>query len=1134
MTKEEANRLIEATFKNPFDESQFRRFVKNLLNDVNESKAFEYHGTFIPDAYGDYIRQYKRLGQYTDPEGNVLDVLTVRLRKESSLDRARTMQRNFIATYFKRRGDDKDNALVAFYHDDLDDWRFSYVRRDYRLEQTESGKVKIREELSPARRYSFLVGTTEPSHTAQQQLVPILQDDRNNPTLSQLDEAFNIEKVTREFFEKYRALYLKLKEELDELVKNDQKIREEFTTKNIATENFAKKLLGQIIFLYFIQKKGWMGVEKDASGNYKPWGAGPKDFLRKLYEKKYINYKNFFNDVLEPLFYQALAIDRGEVPEFTQFKCKIPFLNGGLFEPIGGYSWEETDILIKNETIEQILDSFDLYNFTVREDEPLEKEVAVDPEMLGKVFENLLKVKDRKSKGTYYTPREIVHYMCQESLINYLDTALNTHQEPFVKQRPVQQKLLGNPDPEQLGLTMSDYKPTVPKGDIEEFIRKGELIIQHDMRVINEGKETKTYPLRLPEFIRENAERIDDTLTSMKICDPAVGSGAFLVGMMQEIVKVREILTTYMGESPERTAYNFKRHCIQESIYGVDIDPSAVDIAKLRLWLSLVVDEADFERIKPLPNLEYKVVCGNSLLGVEKDLFNEQLFKLLETLKSQYFEETNPREKDELKRKIDSLIKQITNNDEHFDFQVYFSEVFHKKGGFDVVIANPPYVRQEQIKPLKSLLQKQGYSVYNSTSDIYTYFLEKAYNILKPLGISTFITSNKWMRAKYGDKLRQFFRKQTNINRIIDFGGYKVFDATVDTNITIFQKPKDRNNLNQTISFTLINEDYRAKQIIEDYIKTHTLEIPQQALDDKHFTFADNIVLRLKEKIERIGTPLGNWDINIYRGIITGLNEAFVIDTLTKERLCAEDPKSADIIKPLLRGRDIHKYFYEWAGLWLIFIPWHFPLHNDKNIVGASKRAEKLFQEEYPALYKHLSQYKEKLSKRNKDEIGIRYEWHALQRCAATYYAEFGKEKIVYPVIGTESLFCFDTRGYFHNDKVFHITGDTLRFLIAILNSRLTFWYLLKIGSGLGKEGFEFRKIYLEQLPIPKIPDQKQQPFISLVDKILSITNDDHYLENPKNQAQVKEYERQIDQMVYKLYGLTQEEIAIIGNLNRN
>src|SRR3990170_3709151 len=736
MTKEEAKRLIEETFKNPFDESQFRRFVKNLLNDINESKAFEFHGAYIPDAYGDYIRQYKRLGQYTDPEGKVLDVLTVRLMKESSLDRARTMQRNFIATYFKRRGDDKDNALVAFYHDDLDDWRFSYVRRDYRLEQAESGKVKVREELSPARRYSFLVGTTEPSHTAQQQLVPILQDDRNNPTLSQLQEAFNIEKVTKEFFEKYRGLYLKLREELDELVKKDKRIREEFTTKTIATENFAKKLLGQIVFLYFLQKKGWMGVEKDENGNYKPWGTGSKDFLRRLFEKKYVHYKNFFNDVLEPLFYQALAIDRGEVSEFTQFKCKIPFLNGGLFEPIGGYSWEETDILIKNETFAEIIDTFDLYNFTVREDEPLEKEVAVDPEMLGKVFENLLEVKDRKSKGTYYTPREIVHYMCQESLINYLDTALNTHQEPFVKQRPVQQKLLGNPDPEQLGLTMSDYKPTVPKEDIEEFIRKGELIIQHDMRVINEGKETKTYPLRLPEFIRENAERIDDTLASMKICDPAVGSGAFLVGMMQEIIKAREILTTYVGESPERTAYNFKRHCIQESIYGVDIDPSAVDIAKLRLWLSLVVDEEDFERIKPLPNLEYKVVCGNSLLGVEKDLFNEQLFKLLETLKSQYFEETNPRKKDELKRKIDSLIKQITNNDKHFDFHVYFSEVFHKTGGFDVVIGNPPYggklsTREKEI--LKSTWRE------DKTGNTASYFIFRGLSVLKNGAVITYI-----------------------------------------------------------------------------------------------------------------------------------------------------------------------------------------------------------------------------------------------------------------------------------------------------------------------------------------------------------------------------------------------------------
>ncbi len=224
--------------------------------------------------------------------------------------------------------------------------------------------------------------------------------------------------------------------------------------------------MGQIVFLYFLQKKGWFGVERD-----KEWGSGSKHFLRELFEKKHGNYKNFFNDILEPLFYEALRLERpGDY--YSRFNCRIPFLNGGLFDPLGDYDWWNTDILLPNDLFSNnrktkegdigdgILDIFDRYNFTVKEDEPLEKEVAVDPEMLGKVFENLLEVKDRKSKGTYYTPREIVHYMCQESLVNYLATELE-------------------------GKTS--------KEDIETLIKYGEAVVEHDSRVASEGCETERY-----------------------------------------------------------------------------------------------------------------------------------------------------------------------------------------------------------------------------------------------------------------------------------------------------------------------------------------------------------------------------------------------------------------------------------------------------------------------------------------------------------------------------------------------------------------------------------------------------------------------------------------------------------------
>ncbi|MBU0896258.1 MAG: hypothetical protein KKB76_01385, partial [Candidatus Omnitrophica bacterium] len=602
MDKKQAQALIKETFESTFDKGRFVSFVKNLLNDVEEA-TFMYKGNYIPDAYEQYINTLERIGKYTDGEHKI-DILIAKLKKETSIERARTMQRNFVAWYLNgsRGGELKDAALVAFVAPNEEDWRFSLVKMDYRFEEGKKGRMRVKEEFTPARRWSFLVGVNENSHTAQSQLVDLVIDDERNPVLNQIEEAFNIEKVTKEFFEKYKDLFLRVKDALDELVKRDEKLRSDFKDKEVDTANFAKKLLGQIVFLYFLQKKGWFGVKKDEE-----WGTGSKRFFRDLFEGEVIPYKNFFNDVLEPLFYDALALDRSHIDHWNDhFQCKIPFLNGGLFDPINNYSWEKTVIDLPNDLFSNyrkdiktgdigngILDIFDRYNFTVKEDEPLEKEVAVDPEMLGKVFENLLEVKDRKSKGTYYTPREIVHYMCQQSLINYLSTEL---------------------------------EGKITKEDIETLIKYGEQVGENEATVEAKGRETDTYSYKLSESIRQNAELVDEKLASIKVCDPAIGSGAFPVGMMTEIVRARKTLSSYIKDSG-RTLYNFKRDCIHNSLYGVDIDPSAVEIAKLRLWLSLVVDEDDIRQIKPLPNLDYKIMQGNSLLdeygGVR--LFDDKL-----------------------------------------------------------------------------------------------------------------------------------------------------------------------------------------------------------------------------------------------------------------------------------------------------------------------------------------------------------------------------------------------------------------------------------------------------------------------------------------------------------------------------
>jgi hypothetical protein len=587
--------------------------------------------------------------------------------------------------------------------------------------------------------------------------------------------------------------------------------------------NFAKKLLGQIVFLYFLQKKGWFGVGRDND-----WGTGSKHFLRELFKKKHGDYNNFFNDILEPLFYEALRIDRShDDGYYSRFNCKIPFLNGGLFDPIGNYDWVRTDILIPDKLFSNnvktkegdkgtgMLDVFDRYNFTVKEDEPLEKEVAIDPELLGKSYEKFNAIrpdnfdefkkalksgrkgeenKFNKKFGVYYTPREIVHYMCQQSLINYLDTAVNTHKESIITKPAVQKKIFGPQIPVQQTLTSDSYKPIIPKKDIERLIQIGEQFSENEARVLSKGKETKTYFHQLPESIRKNAKLIDDKLAEITVCDPAVGSGAFPVGMMSEIVKARNVLSVFLNDKSRKT-YNFKRRCIEHSLYGVDIDPGAVEIAKLRLWLSLVVDEQDIKNIKPLPNLDYKIVCGNSLLGVEKNLFNYQLFNELEKLKPLFFNETNPTKKQEYKKQIDKLISEITSGHAEFDFEVYFSEVFHNKGGFDVVIANPPYItvtlgkKQDFFsKEEISILKKRYNDVFEYKGNTYALFLKRSFSIIGSKKLCTFIIPNTLLLNSTFEKMRKFLLANTSICNLVNITDKVFRDAEIGGNLILIYK----------------------------------------------------------------------------------------------------------------------------------------------------------------------------------------------------------------------------------------------------------------------------------------------------------------------------------------------------------
>lgn len=811
MTTEQAKNLIIQTFENQFNKNNFITFISNLLKSYDKEKAFGSRNGIqgVTESFLDFISSWERIGRYTDEDENIIDILIVKLKRETSLYRARTAQRNFVANYLMGKlgtSSQKDAALVAFVSPDEEDWRFSLVKMQYRFAETPTGRIKVKEEFTPAKRWSFIVGKNEKSHTAQSRFVEFLINDDYKPTLEDLEKAFDVEVVTKEFFEKYRDLFIRTKLEIDKILQNDKRVKDEFENKEINSVDFAKKLLGQIVFLYFLQKKGWFGVER---GN--AWGTGPKDFFRKLFNKEFGDYQNFYNDILEPLFYEALRTDRSADDHYySKFNCKIPFLNGGLFDPLNDYDWVNTDIIISNELFSNssgdgILDIFDLYNFTVNEEEPLEKEVALDPELLGKIYEKLNAIREdnfdeyvnilnsrkkgeeakfNREYGVYYTPREIVHYMCQESLIYFLHSELN----------------------EKIKIE-----------ELEEFVRFADFLLEHEQTAVEKNEKIKNgeikstkYEHKIPESIIENAGEIDRLLSELKVCDPAVGSGAFPIGMLHEIVKLRLLLSKYLKN--EKSTYDLKRETIEKTLYGVDIDFGAVEICKLRFWLSLIVDEEDFYQIKPLPNLDYKIICGDSLLSVEKDLFNQNAFNKLEQLKTIHFNETNPRKKQELKNQIDKLIFEITKGHKEFDFEVYFSEVFHEEKGFDIIIANPPYVRQELIKNKDELIKNINHLWHNAKinrrSDLYIYFYYKGLALLRKGGIFCFINSNAWLDVGYGIELQEFLLKEMKPLMIVDNIAERSFEADINTIIVLIQRPKARISFDDLIKFVALKKPF--------------------------------------------------------------------------------------------------------------------------------------------------------------------------------------------------------------------------------------------------------------------------------------------------------------------------------------
>ncbi|EIJ1812763.1 Eco57I restriction-modification methylase domain-containing protein [Campylobacter jejuni] len=918
---------------------------------------------------------------------------------------------------------------------------------------------------------------------------------------------------------------------------------------------------------------------------------------------KFLNFKKIPDfDKLSELFFEVLAKEKStrKKSEFAY----LPYLNSSLFEKqsientleISSLSNDLKLFYYKNTVLKddkckakkgqvglleylfEFLDSFD-FGSDDEQSEILSQKELISSSVLGNVFEKLNGYKE----GSFYTPSFITSYMCKESITKVVLDKFNA----------------------QFDLDAKDIS------ELRKSLRK-------------EDKKTQK-----------------ELLNSIKICDPAVGSGHFLVSALNVMLSIYDelnlfdeefylevqndeiLITGRKGEfieykrpsTPKDKAhliqqelFHTKKDIIENNLFGVDINPNSCEITKLRLWIELLkhsfyqsFDDENYHDLKTLPNIDINIKCGNSLVSyfetgkslshypnikermgkykrivkdykegfyTDKSHINQEIKNLKISFKNFCFadkfkkemkgfndkcekyskkygnflavddenlkffvsanltlfdfdEKEATKEFANLKKEYDNIFNLESNHP--FEWRFEFPEILDDDGnfkGFDLIIGNPPYIRQEELKELKPHLAK-NYKVYKGTSDIYTYFYELGFNVLKENGILSFITSNKYTRAGYGEALREFLLKNVKVLEYTDLNGIKVFDsATVDTSILCFEKSKSKDNKFKYLA--LSNEILKTCAYNIGLYKDFA-EFSQNSLSKESFTFSDENTSALKAKIERIGTPLKEWQgLNIYRGILTGYNEAFIITTEKRNEILAnckdeaEKERTAKLIRKMLRGRDIKRYSYEWAGLWVI------NAHNGyKNQNG--EKVEAINIENYPSLKKHFDEFYPQLEKRADKGLTP----YNLRNCA--YIEEFEREKIVYSEIVRKPQFYLDTKLNFYAEATsFILTGENLKYLIAFLNNDFVAFIFKTFyaGGNLGENGFRYKKAFLEKLPIPKINSKNQKladELINLVDEILKAKEQD------KN-ANTQELENKINSIVYKLYNLTEEEIKIIEN----
>ena len=1017
-------------------------------------------------------------------------------------------------------------ALFFFVPKNSDSFRISLVTVDW----------ADNKKASNPRRFSFLVGENQKIHTASQQLSSSVRSRED------LLKRFSIEVVNDEFYKKISEHFENLLKQID--YPNDVC---EQTKQEEAKRNFAVRLIGRLIFCWFLKKK----LRQD------DYPLIPESLLSSCIVGEYDNY---YHDVLEPLFFETL----NKPFEDRIAKCKmgdfqnIPFLNGGLFEahlPEDGYKYDKTtepcslkaSVTIQNNWFINFFETLETYNFTIDENTSTDIDLAVDPEMLGRIFENLLasinpetKESVRKATGSYYTPREIVDYMVTQSLKQYLYT----------------------------------------KTDIDHKVI--DSLFEFDPKV-----DEETLPLT-------QKQQIYTALSEIKVLDPAVGSGAFPMGVLQKIMAIIHIIdpvgdiyrslpetnTTISQNLTSKTLdYVNKLTLIQKCIYGVDIQPMAIEICRLRFFLTLIVEEESDEP-KPLPNLNFNFVCANSLVGLqqptqEAELFSQrtELIEELKRMRKSYFN-SSAEEKERLKQKFSEiqtqiwlrtfhteqryliedsrfkLSKQQIQNKEYADelsswdpfsyqsnkwFDPFW--MFGVENGFDIVIANPPYIGEKGHKdifaPVKKSVLKQ---FYLGKMDFSYFFFHLALNLLKNHGICSFITENSYITATGGRSLRKDFKDRASILNLVNFNELKIFKSALGqyNMITLLQKTNNQN------VYCDIADVHRKGFLTSSIFNGIISKIDNQvfyysALQKNLYEGAEyyirictedvhNPLSNLLNKIQKGNEELGAI-CNVNQGIVTGadfLTEQhirkygikktlssgiFVLDISEKNVF----KMSGEYLKSFYKNSDIRKYFTSYQ--------------QQKYIIYFSRNESP---EKLKEIQAHLFPYKGILESRREVSNG-RIRWFDLWW--PRQQGIFEEEKIVVPQRSSENTFGYNESEWYAASDVFFITkakkGYELKYILALLNSKLYYVWLYNRGKRKG-EILELIATPLSEIPIKKTEDKIQQQFIAIVDKILAITQIDDYLSNKDKQNRVKAYQDEIDQLVYKLYGLTEEEIKVV------